>query len=149
MFELAKPKIKISDLSHRVALCTMHDVVSERGNMLLIRKPVRYIWAQIDAALNLPSFITAAGYAYLESKNAWGTHRVIIRAQSHVEAGAMAWVYEEKRKTSPRWYKVLGFTESDNWTIFITHLVERSEQAVAPAGADESLLVADQSSIAL
>lgn len=127
MFELAKPKIKNSDLSHRVALCTMHDVVAKDGKMTFLRVPVQFIWAQVDAALNLPVFMTAGGYSYKESQDAWYSHRVIIRSQSHIEASCMAWVYEEKRKTSPRWYKLLGFTESDNYTLLITHLVERAE----------------------
>ena len=134
MFELAKPKIKIADLSRRVALCSMNDIVTKDGYMALAREPKKYVWAQIDAALNLPAFITAAGYSYMESHNAWGTHRVIVRAQTHVEPTARAWVYELKRKTSPRWYKVLGFTESDQWIIMITHLIERSEEAVPPMG---------------
>jgi hypothetical protein len=105
----------------------MHDVVTEDGKMVFVRAPVKFIWAQIDAALNLPIYMTTNGYSFKESQDAWYSHRVIIRSQSHIEAACMAWVYEEKRRTSPRWYKLLGFTESDNWTLLITHLVERAE----------------------
>src|SRR5262245_60599033 len=132
MFELAKPKIKTSDLSHRVALCTMQDVVEQNGVMTLARKPVQWIWAQVDAALNLPSFQVPTGYSKDPSRDAWGTHRIIIRAASYIEPTSTAWVYEERRKTSPRWYKSLGYTESDNWIILITHLYERSPDALPP-----------------
>lgn len=150
MFELAKPKIKTSDLSHRVALCTMHDVVTEDGKMVFVRTPVQFIWAQVDAALNLPIYMTGKGYSFRESQDAWYSHRVIIRSQSHIEASCMAWVYEEKRRTSPRWYKLLGFTESDNWTLLITHLVERAEdmKPVEPPIPRFSLR-ASQSAVAL
>lgn len=133
MFELAKPKVKMSDLSHRVALCTMHDVIDKDGAMHLIRSPVMWIWAYIDNALNLPSFISPDGFAFRESYDAWKSHRIIIRAQSGVQATSAAWVYEMRLKSPPRWYKVLGFNESDAWLLLITHLIERSDNAVPPA----------------
>jgi head-tail adaptor len=138
VFELSKPKIKISDLSHRVALCTMHDVIDKNGNMLLAREAVTWLWAQIDAALNLPSFISPQGYAFHETQNAWASHRVIIRSASAVEATSAAWVYEQRRKSSPRWYKVLGFTESDNWVLLATHLLERSPVVTQPVNILQS-----------
>lgn len=140
MFELAKPKIKIADLSHRVALCSMHDVVDDQGHMRLIREVVSWQWAQIDAALNLVSFLSPQGYAFMDSNNAWASHRVILRGASGLEITSAAWVYEQRRKSAPRWYKVLGFTESDNWLLLSTHLMERSDQATPPV----NVLQADQ-----
>ena len=133
MFEVAKPKIKIADLAHRVALCTMHDVVDSNGTMTLARKDMAQLWAAIDPALNLSSFIAPSGYAIVNPVTQ-ATHRVMIRAQSGLEITTAAWVYEYRRKSSPRWYKILGFTESDSWILLPTHLVERSMQASPPLG---------------
>jgi hypothetical protein len=139
MFELAKPSIKIADLSHRVVLCTMLDVIDENGTMHLRRKPVAWLWARIDTALNLPSFQSPYGYSVHESRNAWGTHRVMVRYQSFLEPTSAAWVYEERRKTSPRWYKVLGYEESDMWLLMTTHLVERSPEVQPPVSFLEAV----------
>jgi hypothetical protein len=133
MFELAKPTIKISDLMHRIALCSMQDVVQDNGTMALTRKAVTWIWARIDPALNLNSFMSQEGYSF-RNPVTQATHRVIIRAHSGLEITSAAWVYEQRRKSPPRWYKCLGFTESDAWILIPTHLMERSDNATPPVG---------------
>lgn len=110
----------------------MHDVVDKNGQMQLVRETVTWLWAQVDAALNLPSFISPMGYSFHESRDAWATHRVILRAASGLEVTSAAWVYEQRLKSSPRWYKILGFTESDAWLLLNTHLIERSDKATPP-----------------
>ena len=145
MFELARPKIKIADLAHRVALCTMHDVVEKNGTMALSRETVTWLWAAIDTALNLSSFIAPTGYA-ITNPITQATHRIMIRAQSGLEITTAAWVYETRRKSSPRWYKILGFTESESWILLPTHLVERSDQALPPI---ENMLQAQPSRVQL
>jgi hypothetical protein len=109
----------------------MHDVIEKDGNMSLAREARMWVWAHVDAALNLPSFISQAGYAIFNPVSQ-ATHRVIIRAASGVEATTAAWVYEKRLRSSPRWYKVLGWTESDMWLLLNTHLMERSDQAQPP-----------------
>jgi hypothetical protein len=44
----------------------------------------------------------------------------------------MAWIYEERLKTSPRWYKYLGFDDADEWILLSTHLIERSPDVLPP-----------------
>jgi hypothetical protein len=132
LFELAKPQIKIADLKRRIALCTQNDVVTENGMMVLSRNPVTWVWARIDDALNLPSFQSTAGYSFKESYNAWKTHRIIIRSRTWLELSSMAWIYEERLKTSPRWYKYLGFDDADEWILLSTHLIERSPDVLPP-----------------
>jgi hypothetical protein len=110
----------------------MEDVVEKDGFMTLARRPVLWTWAMIDAALNIASFLTPQGYAYKESRDAWRTHRILIRAQSGIEPTSAAWIYEWRRKSPPRWYKLLDATESDAWIFMLTHLIERSDKAQPP-----------------
>jgi hypothetical protein len=110
----------------------MEDVVEKNGYMTLARRPVLWTWAMIDAALNIASFLTPYGYSYKESRDAWRTHRILIRAQTGLLLTSTAWIYEERRKTSPRWYKLLDVTESDNWIFILSHLIERSDKAQPP-----------------
>lgn len=131
MFEVAKPKVRIADLKHRIALCRMHDVVEKDGTMSLLRESVTWQWAMISDALNLSSFISVRGYSVAELATR-PSHRIIIRAASMVEITNIAWIYEQRLKSSPRWYKVLGFNESDHWLVLTCHLVERSMNAQPP-----------------
>ena len=145
MFELARPKIKIADLAHRIALCTMHDVVEKEGVMTLHREAVTWIWAAIDTALNLSSFVAPSGYS-IRNPVTQATHRIMIRAQSGLEITTAAWAYETRRKSSPRWYKILGFTESESWILLPTHLVEHSIRALPPI---ENMLQAQPAPVTL
>jgi hypothetical protein len=93
---------------------------------------VIWTWAAIKMAKSLPSFLSPMGYAISESTES-PTHSIIIRNLTDLEITSAAWVYEEKRKSAPRWYKFLGFSEEwDNWLLLRTHLVERSDKAQPP-----------------
>ncbi|MGY2987708.1 hypothetical protein [Bradyrhizobium sp. USDA 4508] len=133
---------KISDLRNRVSLCTMRDVVEEGGVMTLARKEVATVWAAIYAQPHLPSFISQYGYAIKENADR-GTHLITVRYKIDLDLTATAWVYEVRRKSPPRWYKMLGFYDNENWVVMHCHLVQRSEQVTPP----QSRLAADVSRI--
>jgi hypothetical protein len=64
-----------------------------------------------------------------------GTGDVTILAQLRLDITSAAWVFEERRKSPPRWYKVLGYSEHGTRFIDIAvHLYEKSEQEQPPRG---------------
>jgi hypothetical protein len=121
----------ISDFNHRVSLCTMLDVVDKDGVMQLTRKPIATCWAIIYSQPHLPSFIAPFGYAVKELAERV-THLITIKAAVGVDFTSSAWLYEERRKSLPRWYKVLGFYDRDHWITLHCHLVERSVNVTPP-----------------
>lgn len=124
---------KLSDLAHRVALCTMHDVVRSGDTMELSREPVLWMWADVKAQFNMDSFMSRQGYAIKELTDRV-THRIWIRSQANLDITSAAWVYEAFRKSTPRWYKVVGVSETARWLALACHLVEKSDLAPAPRG---------------
>lgn len=126
---------KISDLRHRVRLCTNEDVVINGAEMVLRRKEVRASWAAIEHQTHMSSFISKEGFAVQEN-TARPTHRITVRAQHDLDFSAAAWVYEEFLKSPPRWYKVLGFVDEENWIMLECHLVERNANAAPTAPPD-------------
>jgi hypothetical protein len=130
---MARLNPTISSLKSRVALCSMRDVVNEKGHMELSRTMVTRQWAEITGQWHLPSFLGVRGYAIKEEADRV-THHVTIRSSACLDITSAAWVYEERRKGMPRWYKVLGFFEKDNWLTMPCHLVEKSDEAQPPRG---------------
>ncbi|KRR21355.1 hypothetical protein CQ14_06815 [Bradyrhizobium lablabi] len=133
---------KISDLRNRISLCTMQDVVEEGGVMTLARIEIATVWAAIYAQPHLPSFISPYGYAIKENADR-RTHLITVRYKVDLDLTSAAWVYEVRRKSPPRWYKVLGFYDNENWIVMHCHLVQRSERATPP----QSKLAAEVSRI--
>jgi len=132
-------KTVIADLRHRIVLCTMQDVVEQNGTMELTRKEVVETWARIRPFLTFGSkgsFIGTQGYTILDPKQ-HQSHWISIRFQHDVDINSTAWVYEARRKGLPRWYKVLGATETEDhrWLEIAVHLYERAETASPVQGA--------------
>ncbi|TAI61584.1 hypothetical protein [Bradyrhizobium sp. Leo170] len=117
---------KIANFSHRVALCTMKDVVDQGGTMVLARPAVAWVWAGIRQPR--PSFMSPYGYAVLEEADRV-THIITIRGNAGIDITSAAWVYEKFRISPPRWYKVVGFSDVDRWIRLACRLVERSDTA--------------------
>ena len=120
---------KIAAYRHRVAICTMKDVVISSDKMELRREAVVWTRARIDAQKHLASFISPAGYAIKELATR-ATHRIRVRTALGVDYSSAAWIYEEFLKSPPRWYKVLGFVDETRNTVMLEcHLVEKHEDA--------------------
>lgn len=124
---MARAEPKIAKLKHRIALCTMKDVVVGQ-DMHLSREAVTYTWAAIEHMTHLSSFISRAGFAIHENAER-GTHRITVRRGLDVEYSSAAWIYEQRLKSPPRWYKVLGFVDECDWIMLECHLVEKSDTA--------------------
>ena len=125
-------------LTHRVALCTMNDVVDEGGTMRLAREIVTLTWAQIEARRG--SFIAVSGYTIddpLEKR----THLITVRYRTDLEITSAAWIFEKRLKSAPRWYKVIEILNDHSEFVSIwCRLVEQSDTVTSPVakmtGAD-------------
>ena len=124
---------KISDLRHRLALCSMQDVVEKDGTMELSRKEIAWTWGWIMGQQTVPSFLTPYGYPFGEKFDRV-THRIMVRGGLALDYTSAAWVYETRRVGVPRWYKVVGQFDYERWVFLNVHLQERSEDAQPPVG---------------
>ena len=111
MFELSKPKIKISDLSHRVALCTMHDVIDKNGT----------IWVATDSGL---SRIANGRVATLTTANG-------------LPCPTVHWIIED-RLASYWLYTACGLVRACTWVVMrprATHRVRRCKGSLRSMAA--------------
>lgn len=126
---------KLAAFSHRVQICSMKDVVDNNGTMQLARKDVYSCWAMIYGVKG--SMHSQAGYTIKENKD-YRTHVIRIRHQRALDFTSAAWVYEARRKSPPRWFKILNMVDADENSRFFeieARLVETSVDAVAPVDA--------------
>jgi hypothetical protein len=126
-----KKRPGISKLRHRIEVCSAMDDI-QNGQILLERKSIFTAWAAINAAK--ASFFGKDGFGIKESRDT-ETHVVMMRYRSDINISSAAWLYEERRKSSPRWYKILGvedYCEDAIYWKFKCRLVERSDDAVRP-----------------
>jgi head-tail adaptor len=127
---MARPTT-IADLRHRIVLCTMHDVMAHGGTMELTRTAAAKCWAGIRPFRSRAVFMSPVGFAIMDP-GLHQDHVVTIRKQVDVDVTSAAWIYEERRKSPPRWYKVLGWAERGNWGELSCHLHEKSDSAQPP-----------------
>lgn len=126
-------KPKLNELIHRIALCSQKDVVVNSSTMELRRIGVVWTWARVKSHYGLPSFVGQHGYTVMDLTTK-ATHAITIRTGIGVEITDTAYVYEEFRKSPPRWYKVLGFSETDDYYTLTTRMIEKSDLAIPPQG---------------
>jgi head-tail adaptor len=124
--------MSIASLRHRLILCRQEDVVTENGEFKLNRSSVVAIWASIKE--KFPSNITNQG-ASTEDRNL-RSHVIMSRYAPHINLSSMAWLYEARLKSSPRWFKILrvGQTETAGTLYFKVdaRLTERGDHVVNP-----------------
>lgn len=124
--------MKIAKLRHRLKLCSQKDVVTENGLFVLNREGVANMWAHIEEKAASPFSTQGAGL----TQNNMRTHVIMTRYYSSLNISNMAWLYEERRKSSPRWFKILkvGQTETSGsvYFKFDCRLVERADDLVEP-----------------
>lgn len=123
----------IAAFKHRVAICSMQDVVNEAGEMRLTRKDVYHAWAKIIVSVS--SQFSKEGQAVNQSRNS-RTHKIIIRMRRDIDFTVAAWLYEERLQSPPRWFKVLSYQEQGEAGEYLEldcRLTERGEEASKPA----------------
>lgn len=116
---------------HRIAFCRQQDVVTRGSEMELTREQIVWTWARIRSYYGLSSYVSQQGFTVLDAKDK-ATHSITVRYGLDLSYTTMAWVYEQRRKSEPRWYKILGFAETQNWVTLNVHLVEKSFVANKP-----------------
>jgi head-tail adaptor len=129
----------IAKLQHRVILCSQCDVVKSNGDLILNRGEVAEMWAMIEQKSG--SGFSRQGAAMNESR-AQQTHVTTVRYRWDLNVSLMAWIYEKRLKSPPRWFKVLktGQTEhaGNAFQTFSCRLVERSDDAAEPTTEAEA-----------
>lgn len=130
---MQKPR-KISQLRHRVQLCSQKDIVVQ-GNMFFTREGVTEVWAEVLA--KNPQVFGLGGDAINEREKR--SHTIRIRYRTDIAVTSYAWLYEKRLKSPPRWFKVLKVTETEEsgsqFYIFDVRLVERSDEALPPTSS--------------
>jgi head-tail adaptor len=123
-------KITSKDLRHRISLCTSADVVTEEGQLMLVRSDVLSTWAKIEAKTT--SMFSRAGYNILEDRNRQ-THLAFMRMRRDIEISSAAWIFEQRMQSGARWFKILGIKEEDGtWIALSLRLIERGDDLVEP-----------------
>jgi head-tail adaptor len=132
---MGKEKYGIRDFKHRITLCSASDVVTEGGTMVLSRVAAWDAWAHIEESRG--SFFSRDGYAVKEQRDQ-RSHKICIRYRTDKEISGAAWIYEQRAKSSPRWFKVLSVCDKGEMGRFWQlecRLVERSDDVVKPVEA--------------
>lgn len=121
-------------LAHKVALCTMNDVVDEGGTMRLKREEVLLTWAQIEAKRG--AYISVAGYTIDDALDK-RTHLITVRYRVDLEITSAAWIFEKRLKSAPRWYKVIEILNDHSEFVSIwCRLAEQSDTVTPPVAND-------------
>lgn len=128
----------IAKLRHRVLLCSQRDVIVDGTEMRLNREGVAKFWAAIEA--KKASTFTPHGAAAKDSR-AQRTHVITTRYRPDLNISMMAWLYEERCQSSPRWFKILAVNQTEmkgtEYFMFNCRLVERSDELTPPTDGGE------------
>lgn len=132
---MKKKRHGISDMIHRVAICTAKDVVVSGASIELSRELAFDTWAAITP--HRGSMFGKDGSAIKEDRERQ-SHVIKIRYRDDREISASAWIYEQRLKSSPRWFKILDVKDVDEvqryWE-FSVRLVDRSDNTIAPSNS--------------
>lgn len=127
-----------ADLKHRVTVCTSADVVTTDGALVLTRTKAWDTWAMIEP--HRGSMFSREGYAIREGREQ-ASHRIVIRLRPSVLISSAAWLYEARRISAPRWFKILDVKEigeAARFWEFTARETERSDEITAPADPAEA-----------
>lgn len=124
-------QLTIADRNARVTICSMEDVVQEAGYMRLFKKGIYSGWANVKAKTGGQMF-APQGVSINENLER-ASHTITMNYRADVMISSAAWIYQEFRKSAPRWYKILKVTEDVGcYFKFECRLVERSDDAAQP-----------------
>lgn len=125
-------RVQISELRHRVAVCSMKDVViAETGEISLAREDAYHCWAAITASVK--TLFNAAGSAVKQSRDV-RTHILTVRYRRDVDFTQAAWFYEQRLQSGGRWFKLLAMVEDGEYLQCDVRLVERGFEIAKPQG---------------
>lgn len=131
--------MNISKLRHRVLLCRQQDVITAAGGMQVKREGVWSAWSAIEAKKS--SMFSPHGASMKDSRNQ-RTHIVTMRHRPDINVSALAWLYEDRLQSSPRWFKVLAVNETEHkgsrYYMFDVRVTDRGDELAQPA-TDEDI----------
>lgn len=129
----------IAKLKYRVTLCAQKDTFTQEG-VLMKRAGIMPTWAYIEAKQGSSFSLFGAAVGDPQSVK---THIIGLRYRSDLDISNLAWIYEDRRKSGPRWYKVLSVAEkeyrSELWTVLDCRLVEKGNLAAEPASIRDGI----------
>lgn len=120
---------------HRVHLCRAEDVVVD-NQLVFQKRAVHEGWAMIET--RRVSTFSAQDHAVYEEKDR-RTHFIYMRYNPGLDITLAAWLYEERRKSPPRWFKILfaGEEHDDSrYFQFDCRLMERGDNLIEPVAAN-------------
>lgn len=130
---MARTRPVIGEFRHRVAVCSMKDVVETDGNMSLSRKDVYHSWARI--VVSVGSNFGKDGQSVGQSRDV-RTHKIMIRFRRDIDFTQAVWFYEERMQSAGRWYKVIAWADYGETAEYLeadVRLVERGAVLSPPA----------------
>ena len=117
-----------------VQLCTQNDVVESDGLFKLRRSVALKGRVKIEA--NSASNFNPQGGAY-DGNREKRTHLITMRYNPQLIVTNLAWIYEARRKSAPRWFKILKVKQTEDagppYFVFDCKLRELSDLAPEPA----------------
>lgn len=118
--------LPIAQFKHRLAVCSMNDVVEQGGNMVLRRQDVYHCWAKIVPSVG--GLFGASGDAIKQGRDV-RTHKITIRFRRDIDFTQTAWFFEQRLQSGGRWFKLLDMYETNEDAAYLecaVRLVERS-----------------------
>lgn len=126
----------IAKMRHQVTLCRQNDVVIDGSEMRLNRDGVWNVWAAIEP--KRASTFSPNGAAMMDNRNQ-KSHCITMRYRDDINISVMAWIYEARIKSSPRWFKILSVNQTEckgsQFFEFDCRIIERSDNAPKPIDA--------------
>lgn len=126
-------KSTIKDRGHRFHVCRQDDIVLSNSMPVLQRKAAWVGWGSLKFSRGTQ--FAPNGGAVEESRNS-PSATIEMNYRPDMEVSSLAWIYEERRKSSPRWFKILSVTEGRDCFVFKVRLVERGDDVQRPVTPD-------------
>lgn len=131
-------KLTIADKTSRVTLCSMNDVVEEAGYIRLFRRGIYSGYAEITAHPRGQAF--APQGMTVEEPRIRPSHAIRMTYRPDTLISSAAWIYQEFRKSAPRWFKILKVVEDVGCEFrFECRLVERDDDITQPVAASNTV----------
>lgn len=129
-------KYSIADFKHRLVVCSVDDVVNAPDSISLVKKGM-YAGNAVIETKRSQTF--AANGTTFQDKQKQVSHRITMNYRPDVEISNAAWLYEERRLSAPRWFKVVAVREEsgNDCFVFDCRLTERSDDAAPPSVAPD------------
>lgn len=122
----------IADFKHRLIVCSVDDVVTSPESISLVKKGM-YAGNAVIEPKRSQTF--AANGTTFQDKEQQVSHKIVMNYRHDVNISNAAWLYEQRRKSSPRWFKVIRVTEDCDYFVLDCRLTERSDAAAQPTVA--------------